>query len=41
MNEKLQESDIFILACSPNANKSKPIQIECQAALKLDKQIVP
>jgi len=41
MNEKLQESDIFILACSPNANKSKPIELEWQAALKLDKQIIP
>ena len=41
MNDSLDICDVFILFCSPNALKSKPIEAEWTAAHTLGKPIIP
>ncbi len=41
MDKNIQKCDIFILFCSQDALKSSPVKIEWQAALKVNKKIIP
>ncbi|MHA1104449.1 MAG: toll/interleukin-1 receptor domain-containing protein [Promethearchaeota archaeon] len=41
MNDNIGKCDVFILFCSPNALKSKPIEEEWTAANMLGKTIIP
>ena len=41
MNDNIDKCDVFILFCSPNALKSKPIEDEWTAANTLRKPIIP
>ena len=41
MDKNLGQCDIFLLFCSPNANKSDAVKMEWQTALKIRKKVIP
>ncbi len=41
MNDNIEKCDIFVLFCSENSSKSKPVRLEWKAALSINKKIIP